>query len=153
MPIAVPAAVRLYYQDACLEVRLGAHELYGLTDIERDNPRYKRASPMHLFLLSQVQDVAKSKWGSDEPYLISLTKVAPDQLRWLEADPARLKQLTPERFELPLADRFEAMGLCVQLLKPKLQTLISEGPEMSAAGLLLPRAEIRGHQIHWRTNV
>jgi hypothetical protein len=51
---------------------------------------------MHLFLLSQVQDLAKSKWGSDEPYRISLTEVSPDQLRWLEEDPQRLKQLTPE---------------------------------------------------------
>jgi XPA protein C-terminus/Restriction endonuclease len=101
---------------ALREFRLREHELYRLTYIERDNPHYKRASPMHLFLLSQVQDLAKSKWGSDEPYLISLTEVSPDQLRWLEEDPERLKQFTPERFELLLADRFEAMGLCVQLI-------------------------------------
>jgi hypothetical protein len=101
---------------ALREFRLREHELYRLTYLERDNPHYKTASPMHLFLLSQVQDLAKSKWGSDEPYLISLTEVSPDQLRWLEEDPQRLKQLTPERFELLLADRFEAMGLCVQLI-------------------------------------
>jgi hypothetical protein len=71
---------------------------------------------MQLFLLSQVQELARSKWGSDEPYLISLTEVSPDQLRWLEEDPERLKQLSPEGFELLLADRFEAMGLCVQLI-------------------------------------
>jgi hypothetical protein len=71
---------------------------------------------MHLFLLSQVQELAKSKWGSDQPYLISLTEVSPDQLRWLQEDPERLKQLTPERFEMLLADRFEAMGLCVQFI-------------------------------------
>jgi hypothetical protein len=101
---------------ALREFRLREHELYRLTYLERDNPHYKTASPMHLFLLSQVQDLAKSKWGSDEPYRISLTEVSPDQLRWLEEDPERVRQLTPERFELLLADRFEAMGLCVQLI-------------------------------------
>jgi XPA-like protein/restriction endonuclease len=101
---------------ALRDFQLREHELYRLTYIERDNPHYKRASPMHLFLLSQVQGLAKTKWGSDEPYLISLTEVSPDQLRWLEEDPERLKQLTPEGFELLLADRFEAMGLCVQLI-------------------------------------
>jgi hypothetical protein len=99
---------------ALREFRLREHELYRLVYIERDNPHYKSASPMHLFLLSQVQDLAKSKWGSDEPYLISLTEVSPAQLRWLEEDSERLKQLTPEQFELLLANRFEAMGLCVQ---------------------------------------
>jgi hypothetical protein len=101
---------------ALTEFRLREHELYRLAYIERDNPHYKSASPMHLFLLNQVQDLAKTKWGRDEPYLISLTEVSPDQLRWLEEDPERLKQLTPERFELLLADRFEVMGLCVQLI-------------------------------------
>jgi hypothetical protein len=101
---------------ALREVRLREHELYRLRYVERDNPHYKSASPMPLFLLNQVQELAKTKWGSDEPYLISLTDVSPDQLRWLEEDPERLKQLPPERFELLLADRFEAMGLCVQLI-------------------------------------
>ena len=101
---------------ALREFRLREHELYRLPYIERDNPHYKSASPMHLFLLNQVRDLAKTKWGRDEPYLISLTEVSPDQLRWLEEDPERLKQLTPERFELLLADRFEAMGLCIQLI-------------------------------------
>lgn len=41
---------------------------------------------------------------------------ASDQLRFLQEDPERLKHLTPERFQLLLADRFEAMGLCVQLV-------------------------------------
>ncbi|MGE0822682.1 MAG: restriction endonuclease [Candidatus Binatia bacterium] len=101
---------------ALQKFRLREHELYRLPYIERDNPHYKNASPMHLFLLGQVQDLAKSKWGSDEPYLISLTEVSSDQFRWFEEDPERLKQLTPEQFELLLANRFEAMGLCVQLI-------------------------------------
>lgn len=71
---------------------------------------------MKLFLLARVQELAKVKWGSDEPYLISLTEVSPEQLRWLQEDPERIKQLTPEKFEMLLADRFEAMGLCVQLI-------------------------------------
>lgn len=101
---------------ALLEYRLREHELYRLQYIERDNPHYKNASPMNLFLLSQVRDLARTKWGRDEPYLISLTEVTRDQLRWLEDDSERLKQLTPEQFELLLANRFEAMGLCVQLI-------------------------------------
>ncbi len=101
---------------ALREYRLREHELYRLEYLERDNPHYKSGSPMHLFLLSQVRDLARTKWGRDEPYLISLTEVSPDQLRWLEEDPERLKQLTPAQFELLLADRFEAMGLCVQLI-------------------------------------
>ncbi|HVU48723.1 MAG TPA: restriction endonuclease, partial [Terracidiphilus sp.] len=101
---------------ALREFRLREHELYRLTYIERDNPHYKNASPMQLFLLSQVQELARAKWGTNEPYLISLTEVSPDQLRQLQEDPERLKQLSPEQFERLLADRFEAMGLCVQLI-------------------------------------
>ncbi len=101
---------------ALREFRLREHELYRLTYVQRNNPYYKNASPMQLFLLAHVQELAKAKWGGDEPYLISLTEVSPDQLRWLQEDPERLKQLTPERFEMLLADRFEAMGLCVQLI-------------------------------------
>jgi len=101
---------------ALQKFRLREHELYRLPYIERDNPHYKSASPMHLFLRGQVQDLAKSKWGGDELYLISLTEVSLDQFRWFEEDPERLKQLTPEQFELLLANRFEAMGLCVQLI-------------------------------------
>lgn len=101
---------------AIREFRLREHELHRLTYIERNNPHYKNASPMKLFLLARVQELAKVKWGSDEPYLISLTEVSPEQLRWLQEDPERIKQLTPEKFEMLLADRFEAMGLCVQLI-------------------------------------
>lgn len=101
---------------ALQQFRLREHELYRLSYIERDNPHDKRASPMQLFLLGQVQDLAKATWGSGEPSLISLTEVSPDQFRCFEEDPERLKQFTPERFELLLANRFEAMGLCVQLI-------------------------------------
>ncbi len=101
---------------ALREFRLKEHELYRLVYIERDNPYYKSSAPMHLFLLSQVRELAKVKWGGSEPYLISLTEFSEDQLRFLQEDPERLKQLTPERFQLLLADRFEAMGLCVQLV-------------------------------------
>jgi hypothetical protein len=87
-----------------------------LTYIERDNPHYKNAPPMQLFLLTHVQELARTKWGNDEPYLISFTEVSPEQLNWLQENPERLKQLSPEKFEMLLADRFEAMGLCVQLI-------------------------------------
>jgi hypothetical protein len=101
---------------ALTEYRLKEHELYRLTYLQRDNPHHKNGRPMQLFLLNQVRDLAKTKWGRDDPYIISLTEVSRDQLQWLQEDPERLKQLTPERFEILLADRFEAMGLCVQLI-------------------------------------
>jgi Restriction endonuclease/XPA protein C-terminus len=122
-PLCVGCRTQLSQKYGCItktralqEFRLREHELYRLQYIERDNPHYKSASPMHLFLLNQVKDLAKTKWGRDEPYLISLTEVSREKLRWLEEDPERLKQLTPEQFELLLANRLEAMGLCVQMI-------------------------------------
>lgn len=101
---------------ALQEYRLREHELYRLRFKEHPNPHFRRSSPMQLFLLSQVQDLAKAKWGSDEPYLISLTEVSEDQWRWFEEDPERLKKLSPEQFEYFVANCFEKMGLCVQLI-------------------------------------
>jgi hypothetical protein len=122
-PLCLGCRLRLSDKYGCItktralkEFRLREHELYRLSYIERPNPHYRRGSPMHLFLLSQVQELARTKWGSDEPYYISLTDVSPEQLRWFDEDPERLKQLSPERFQLLLADRLEAMGLCVQLV-------------------------------------
>jgi hypothetical protein len=70
---------------------------------------------MQLFLRLQVQQLATAKWGTTEPYIVALTEFTKGQRRWLLEDPNRFKELSPEKFQYFLADRFEAMGLSVQL--------------------------------------
>jgi len=71
---------------------------------------------MQLFLISQVKQLAAEKWGVADPYEVSLTLFNKQQLLWLLDDPNRFKQLSPERFQYFLADRLDAMGLCVQMM-------------------------------------
>jgi restriction endonuclease Mrr len=71
---------------------------------------------MQLFLLTQVQELAKAKWRSPEPYIVSLVEFSAEQLAWFLEDLDRLKQLPPDKFQYLIADRLEKMGLGVQLV-------------------------------------
>lgn len=98
------------------EFRLRVTELETLPRHEVDNPHYKSGPPMQLFLLPSVKELAERKWGSSEPYIVTLAEFGPEQMEWLLADSERLKHLSPERFEYFVADRLECMGFGVQLV-------------------------------------
>ena len=98
------------------EFRLSRSDLSALASYEVDNPHYKKAAPMQLYLKAQVCKVAEVKWKSSEPYIVSLTEFSERALQWFDEDPERLKELAPSRFQDLIADRLERMGLEVQLV-------------------------------------
>jgi hypothetical protein len=63
-----------------------------------DNPHYKSAAPMRLYLLSQVQELSNRKWRTTEPYIVALFDFSDERLAWLLEDLERLKSLTAEQF-------------------------------------------------------
>jgi hypothetical protein len=83
---------------------------------EVDNPHYKKAAPMVLYLRSQIREKAAAKWGSPEPYSVQLVEFPPDLLSWFLEDTERLKHLDPSKFERLIADRLEQMGLDVHIV-------------------------------------
>jgi hypothetical protein len=101
---------------ALQEYRLKRGELSHLRVYEVANPHYKKAAPMQLYLHSQVREMAKMKWGSSEPYVVTLVEFSEELLAWLLEDLDRLKQLPPDKFQNFIADRLEHMGLDVQLV-------------------------------------
>jgi hypothetical protein len=101
---------------ALQEYRLKAGDIAPLRFHEVDNPHYKISSPMQLYLLSQIEQLAKRKWGSDEPYIVALNDFTPRYRSWLDEDPARISSLTPEKFQYLIADRLEQRDLAVQLV-------------------------------------
>jgi len=98
------------------EYRLKLSDLAKLRVHEVDNPYYKKAAPMQLYLLSQVEEIAKRKWGNLEPYIVTLVDFNNELLTWFLEDTERLKQLPPDKFQYLIADRLEQMGLGVQLV-------------------------------------
>ena len=101
---------------ALKDYRLKLSDLSDLGVHKVDNPHYKKAAPMQLYLLSQVQQLAKVKWGSSEPYLVALSQFDEKLLQWFLEDMERLKQLTPEKFQYLIANRLEGLGLSVQVV-------------------------------------
>lgn len=101
---------------AMSDFRLKPADLAQLGVHEVDNPHYKKAAPMQLYLLTQVRELSRQRWGSDEPYIVSLADFNPQQLQWLLDDPERLKALSPDKFQRLIADRLEGMGFGVQLV-------------------------------------
>ncbi len=99
---------------AVREYRLGAVDLARLPMYEVDNPHYKVAAPMKLYLLRQVRQLAKAKYGGDEPYNVQLVAFPESQLHWFEEDPTRLRHMSPGAFQRLIADRLDAMGLEVK---------------------------------------
>lgn len=54
---------------ALSEYRLKPTDLGTLGVHEVDNPYYKKAALMQLYLLNQVEELSKKKWGGSEPYI------------------------------------------------------------------------------------
>lgn len=101
---------------ALQEYRLRPYDLSSLGCHEVDNPYYKKAAPMQLYLLNEIEELSKKKWGSTEPYIVTLHEFDQRFLSWLLEDLERLKQLSPEKFQLLIADRLEQLGLGVQIV-------------------------------------
>lgn len=95
--------------------RLRSSDLNTLRAHEVDNPHYKKAAPMQLYLLTQIKSIALSKYGSDEPYIVGLKKFDPQRLELFATRPERLSQLTPEQFQYLIANRLDEWGLDVTL--------------------------------------
>jgi hypothetical protein len=55
--------------------RLRPSDLATLGVHEVDNPHYKIAAPMQLYLLTQIEALAQRKWGSKEPYIVALDEI------------------------------------------------------------------------------
>ncbi len=100
---------------AMSEYRLKPIDLDKLGVFELPNPHYRTAAPMQLYLLRQIEGLAKDKWGSPEPYIVTLTNFSNEILAWFLEDTNRLKQLPPEKFEYFVADRLDQMGLGVHM--------------------------------------
>lgn len=101
---------------ALREYRLKVGDIAQLRFHEVDNPHYKISHPMRLYLLSQVEQTANQKWGSEEPYIVTLDDFTPQYLTWLDEDPARISNLLPDKFQYLIADRLEKWGLAVELV-------------------------------------
>lgn len=98
------------------DFRLKPRDLEKLRVHLVDNPHYKTAAPMQLYLTTQITSLAKEKWGSPEPYIVSLIDFSPNFFAWLEQDFERIKQLTPEKFEFLIADRLDNMGFGIEMV-------------------------------------
>jgi hypothetical protein len=98
------------------DYRLTADDLQGLEYIAARNPHYSTAAPMQLFLQAQVKQLAAGRWGSSEPYIVTLSPFSEEVLAWLLEDLERLKTLPPDKFQFFIADRLERFGLQAQMV-------------------------------------
>lgn len=98
------------------DYRLQPKELYTLKYYARRNPHYSSAARMQLFALPQVQELAKRKWGSPEPYIVTLAEFSDELLAWFLEDLGRLRQLPADKFQYLIADRLERFGLEAQMV-------------------------------------
>jgi len=96
--------------------RLRAADLKALDVHEVDNPHYKKAAPMQLFMLSHIRAAAQQKYGSAEPYIVGLKQFDNDRLALFADEPERLLQLTPEQFQFLIANRLDDFGLEVTIV-------------------------------------
>jgi hypothetical protein len=101
---------------AMQEFRLKANDLEKLRFHAVDNPHYKVAAPMRLYLLKQIEELSKDKWGSRELYLVGMRNITTSLLAYLCEDIERLKQLSAEQFQYLIADRLEQWRLGVQIV-------------------------------------
>ncbi len=101
---------------AMQEYRLRGDDLAKLEMFEADNPHYKVAAPMQLYLHRHVRDLAEVKYGNDEPYVVTLVPFGERQLRWFAEEPERLRDMSPDAFQRLVADRLDAAGLDVQFV-------------------------------------
>lgn len=98
------------------EYRIKESDLARLRCHEVGNPHYKKSAPMQLYLQQQVQNLARVKYGHDQPYIVDLISIPERQLKWFTEDPDRLREMSPRAFQRFVADRLDAMGLDVQMV-------------------------------------
>ena len=91
--------------------RLKTSDLSSLGVHKVDNPHYKNAAPMQLYILSQIKELALSKYGSSKPYLVGLKEFSSERLELLAQQPEKVLQLTPEQFQFLIANRLDELGL------------------------------------------
>jgi restriction endonuclease Mrr len=96
------------------QYRLGKKDLAHLGMYEVDNPHYKIAAPMQLYMLTQVEELARAKWGSIEPYMVQLVTFSEEVLQAFLEDTERLKLLTDDEFERMVAEFLAARGYGVK---------------------------------------
>jgi hypothetical protein len=98
------------------DYRLTAADLGKLEYIAARNPHYSTSAPMQLFLKAQVEQLAAGRWGSPEPYIVTLSPFSEQVIAWLLEDVERLKTLPPDTFQFFIADRLERFGLQAQVV-------------------------------------
>lgn len=98
------------------EYRLKESDLDKLKFLEVDNPHYKVAGNMKLYLLKQVEYLAKNKYGSPEPYKVALLERPEKIYSWLIEDASRFHYLSPGDLQSIVAERMEKAGYNIQLL-------------------------------------
>jgi hypothetical protein len=98
------------------DYRLTADDLSRLDYIAARNPHFSTAARMQLFLQAQVEQLAAGRWGSPEPYIVTLSPFSQEVLAWLLEDLERLKGLPPDKFQFFIADRLERFGLQAQMV-------------------------------------
>jgi len=96
--------------------RLRATDLNALDVHEVDNPHYKKAAPMQLYMLSHIKAAAQQRYGSAEPYIVGLKQFDNDRLTLFANQPEKLHQLTPEQFQFLIANRLDELGLKVTIV-------------------------------------
>jgi Restriction endonuclease/XPA protein C-terminus len=96
--------------------RLRSNDLSSLAFVKKTNPHYSSAAPMQLFLLEHVRKLSEQKWGSEEPYIVTLTDFSERELRYLLEDTERIKRLSPGEFQFLVANRLDRFGLNVQIV-------------------------------------
>lgn len=90
--------------------RLRPADLKSLGVYEVDNPHYKKAAPMQLFLLTHIKAAAATRYGSAEPYIVGLKTFDAKCLEFFAEQPDKLLQLTPEQFQFLIANRLDDFG-------------------------------------------
>lgn len=96
--------------------RLNDADLATLKFLEVDNPHYKVAGNMKLFLLEQVELLAKNKYGSLEPYKVVLLERPEEVYNWLVEDATRFYNISPSDLQYIAAERMEKAGYNIQMM-------------------------------------
>lgn len=66
---------------------------------------------MQLFLHAAVKGLARQRYGNGEPYIVTLATFPPKLIEWLLEDLTRLREFSPDRFQLLIMDRLNGLGL------------------------------------------
>ncbi|MGH7136710.1 MAG: restriction endonuclease, partial [Pirellulales bacterium] len=140
---------------ALQEFRLKPEELSMLGVYEVDNPHYKKAAPMQLYLLTQVRDMSNRKWRTAEPYAVQYVPFSDELLGWLVEDTERLKSIGPDRLEALVADLLAARGFEVRLVG---NTRRKDGgvdivawPRLAVSIPFLMAVQVKHHRVERKT--